>query len=350
MKVLVTGHNGYIGVALTPILQEAGHEVSGLDTNLFDGCGINLDQAGLHSKPFSLRKDIRDVEIEDLAGIDAVIHLAALSNDPLGNLDEKLTYEINHRATVRLARLAKEAGVRRFLFSSSCSLYGASDDDYLTEDAPFNPVTAYGWSKIKVEEDLHRLADSGFSPSYLRNSTAYGFSERLRGDLVVNNLTGMAFLTGEALLQSDGMAWRPLVHIEDISRAFLAALEAPIEVIHDQAFNVGATSENYLIRDVAELVRELVPGTRVTYLDNASADARNYRVNCDKISTALPAFQPQWTVRRGVEQLYAIFQSRGLTEEEFLGPNCQRLKRVRSLLDSGDLDASLRWRRAVLSA
>ena len=196
---------------------------------------------------------------------------------------------------------------------------------------------------------MRQLADSGFSPTYLRNSTAYGLSRRLRGDLVVNNLTGVAFLTGEALLQSDGMAWRPLVHIEDISRAFLAVLEAPLEVVHDQAFNVGATSENYLIRDVAEAVRELVPGTKVTYSDNASADARNYRVNCDKIAAALPAFQPQWTVRRGVEQLYSAFQSRGLTEEEFLGPSCQRLMQVRLLLDSGDLDARLRWRSAALS-
>ncbi len=333
MKILATGHNGYIGVVLTPILQDAGHEVVGLDTNLFDGCGLELDDASSRFEPASIQKDVRDVEVEDLAGYDAVIHLAALSNDPLGNLDENLTYEINHLASTRLARLAKEAAVRRFLFSSSCSLYGASDNDFLTEEASFNPVTAYGWSKIKVEEDLRQLADSGFSPTYLRNSTAYGLSRRLRGDLVVNNLTGVAFLTGEALLQSDGMAWRPLVHIEDISRAFLAVLEAPLEVVHDQAFNVGATSENYLIRDVAEAVRELVLGTKVTYSDNASADARNYRVNCDKIAAALPAFQPQWTVRRGVEQLYSAFQSRGLTEEEFLGPSCQRLMQVRLLLD-----------------
>lgn len=345
MKVLVTGHNGYIGAVLVPLLQAAGHDVVGLDNDLFEGCGLG----GTMSLP-ALHKDVRDVEESDLRGFDAVMHLAALSNDPLGNLDGELTYEINHRASVRLARLAKEAGVSRFLFSSSCSLYGASGDGFLTEEAGFNPVTPYGWSKIKTEEDVSRMAGEGFSPTYLRNSTAYGLSNRLRGDLVVNNLTGVAFLTGEAKLTSDGTSWRPLVHIEDISRAFLAILEAPTELIHNEAFNVGATSENYLIRDVAEIVREVVPGTQVTYAATASADARNYRVSCDKIARVLPSFQPQWTVRKGVEEIYAAFQRHGITEESFNGPSYQRIKRVRLLLDSGELDADLRWQVPALSA
>jgi nucleoside-diphosphate-sugar epimerase len=290
------------------------------------------------------------VEERDLVGFDAVIHLAALSNDPLGDLDPELTYEINYRASVRIARLAKAAGASRFLFSSSCSLYGASGDDYLTEEAGFNPVTPYGWSKIKVEEEVTRLADASFSPTYLRNATAYGLSPRLRGDLVVNNLTGVAFLTGQARLTSDGSSWRPLVHVADISSAFLAVLEAPRDVIHDQAFNVGATSENYVIRDVAEIVREVVPNTQVTLSDRASADARNYRVSCDKIARQLPAFQPRWTVRLGVEELYAAFQRYGLSENTFAGPSYQRLKQVRKLMESGELDESLRWRSPALTA
>jgi nucleoside-diphosphate-sugar epimerase len=344
MKVLVTGHNGYIGSVLVPLLRQAGHQVVGLDTDFYKDCTVYQPLSDVPS----IHKDMRDVQEPDLVGFDAVMHLAALSNDPLGDLDAELTYDINWRASVRLAKLAKEAGVSRFLFSSSCSLYGASDDGFLTEEAGFNPVTPYGESKIRTEQEVSLLADDSFSPSFLRNATAYGFSNRLRADLVVNNLTGFAFLTGEALIKSDGMAWRPLVHIEDISRAFLAILEAPRELVHNEAFNVGQTTENYRIREVAEIVREVVTGSKVTYEGGAGADARNYRVNCDKIARVLPAFQPQWTVRRGVEQLYEAFQRYGLAETDFLGPRYQRLKRVRQLLEGEEIGKDLRWRAPAL--
>ncbi len=338
MRVLVTGHNGYIGCSLVPLLQGAGHEVVGLDNYLFETCTFGPDVADIPA----LRKDIRDVEVSDLAGFDAVIHLAAISNDPVGDLNPDATYAITPHAASRLGRLAKQAGVTRFLFSSSCSLYGAAGDDFLDESAGFNPVTPYGESKLLVENDLRELADDDFSPTYLRNATAYGLSARLRGDLVVNNLTAYAFTTGQVLLKSDGSSWRPLVHIEDISRAFLAILEAPRELIHDEPFNVGRTEENYLIRDVAQIVGEVVPGSVVTLADGASPDIRNYRVNCDKIAQTLPAFQPQWTVRKAVEELYEAFLANGLELDDFLSRRFMRIKHVRELQDEGVLDDQLR--------
>ena len=338
MKVLVTGHNGYIGSVMVPLLTSAGHEVVGLDGNFFSDCRMT----GAAPEVPSLDIDVRDVQESDLRGFDAIIHLAALSNDPLGDINPDLTYEINYRASVRLARLAREAGVSRFLFSSSCSLYGASGDDYLTEESGFNPVTPYGTSKIKVEEEVRPLADSDFSPTYLRNATAYGLSDRLRADLVVNNLTGYAFLTGSALIKSDGKVWRPLVHIEDISRAFLAVLEAPREIVHNESFNVGSTEENYLVRDVADIVKDVVPGSEITYSGDASPDIRNYRVDCSKIARVLPAFKPQWTVRRGVEELFNAYKTHGLTMEDFLGSRYQRIRKVRELIEAGALDQTLR--------
>ena len=338
MKTLVTGHNGYIGQVMVPFLQQAGHSVVGLDTYFFEDCQFDPEPT-----VESLRKDIRDLEPSDLEGFDAVVFLAALSNDALGDLDPELTYAINRDATVGCARAAKEAGVGRFVFSSSCSLYGASGDDVLTETAGMNPVTAYGRAKIEVEEALRELASDSFSPTYMRNATAYGLSPSIRIDLVVNNLTGFAYTTGEVLMKSDGSPWRPLVHIEDISRAFLAVLEADRDVVHDEAFNVGRSEENYRIREVAEIVGEVVPDCVLGFADGASPDLRNYRVNFDKLANALPSYQPQWTVRKGVEELLDAYRRHGLTKDEFLSSKYLRIKTILEHRDGGRLDDRLRW-------
>lgn len=340
MKVLVTGHLGYIGVEAVSLFAAAGHAVTGLDVGLYDEC----DFASPPDPIVSLRVDLRDVTPAHLAGFDAVAHFAALSNDPLGDLNPSITYDINLHASMRLARAAKEAGVKRFLFSSSCSLYGAGGDGLLDESAPFNPVTAYGESKIRVEQELAKLADENFSPVYFRNATAYGVSRRLRADIVVNNLVGHAVTTGKVLLQSDGTPWRPLVHIRDIIGAYAAALIAPRESIHNQAFNIGLSGENYQIRAIANLVAEVVPNCEVAFAEGASSDTRNYRVSFAKAEAYLPGFRPTWTLKAGIEELYRAYTGAGLTDSKFLGPTYYRLKTVKLLQDRGLLTDDLRWR------
>ena len=345
MRVLITGHRGYIGTLLTPMLQAAGHDVTGLDIDLYRRCTFPPNTTLEPAK--SLTKDVRDVQPEDVEGLDAVLHLAGLSNDPLGDLNPELTYEINHQASVRLASLAKAAGVSRFLFASSCSNYGAAGDAFLDENAELNPVTPYGESKVLVERDLSALADDNFSPTYIRAATAYGVSSRLRFDLVLNNLAAWAFTTGKVYLKSDGTPWRPIVHIEDIARAYCAALEAPREKVHGEAFNVGQTSENYQMRELAEIVVDVVPDSHIEYADNAGPDKRCYRVNCDKITSTLPAFQPQWNARAGAEDLYRAYRSAGITLDDFEGPRYQRIGHIKKLLAAGALDNDLRTRLAM---
>ena len=286
---------------------------------------------------------MRDVEAADLEGIDAVLHLAGLSNDPLGDLNPELTYEINHLASVRLAKLAKQAGIQRYIFSSSCSNYGAGGTDMLTEESAFNPVTPYGISKVRVEQDVAKLADSSFSPTFLRNATAFGVSPRLRFDLVLNNLVAWAYATGKVHIKSDGTAWRPIVHIEDISRAFVAVLEAPLDLVHNEAFNVGRTEDNYQVRDLATIVEQTVPNTKVEYANGASADQRCYRVDCSKIQRILPAFQPQWDARKGAEELYQAYLNTHLTVDDFEGERYKRIAHLRKLISSGEVDHHLRW-------
>ena len=344
MRILLSGHLGYIGTVMAPLLADAGHHVVGLDSDLFGQCTF-----GKISKSFpALLKDIRDVVPHDLEGFDAVIHLAGLSNDPLGNLNPDLTYDINFHASVRLAESAKQAGVSRFLFSSSCSTYGAAGEKILDETAEFNPVTPYGRSKVLVERDVAKLASDSFSPVFLRNATAYGVSPRLRFDLVVNNLVAWAMCTGKVLMKSDGSPWRPFVHIEDISRAFLAALRAPREIVHNQAFNVGRNDENYQIREIAQIVEQTVPECRIEFAGDAEPDKRCYRVDFGRIGKALPDFQPQWNVRRGAQHLYEAYKLVGLCVEDFEGVRYKRIDHIKHLLASGHLDSNLRWTAAAV--
>lgn len=347
MRVLVTGHNGYIGGVLVPFFQKHGHHVTGLDTYYFENC----DMSEVTEADAVIRKDIRQVTRADMEGFDAVIHLAGLSNDPMGDLNPECTYDINGRATLTLANAAKDAGVPRFAFASSCSIYGAaSPDETLDESASFNPVTPYGESKVRSEAILADLADDRFSPVYLRNATAYGASPKLRADLLVNSLVGYAFLNGEVLIKSDGTPWRPLVHIEDISRAFLAVLEAPQELIHNVAYNVGRSSENYQVREVAAHVERLVPGSRIVYAEGGGPDKRCYRVDFSKIETELPGYDPQWNVPDGIAELLSAYRANHLDLGDFEGSRFIRLKRLKEHLARRELDPNLFWTTAAVAA
>jgi nucleoside-diphosphate-sugar epimerase len=339
MRVLITGHAGYIGSVMAPFLIEAGHDVVGLDVGYFAGCDL-----GSGPEPIAeMVLDLREVRASDLEGFDAVLHLAALSNDPLGSIDPELTYEINFGASVRLALAAKAAGVPRFLFASSCSLYGKAGADALDETAALAPVTPYAETKAWFERALSPMADDDFSPSYLRNATAHGVSPRLRGDLVVHNLVASALTTGEVLIKSDGSPWRPLIHVEDICRGFLAVLEAPRELVHDQAFNVGRNDQNFQVRDIADVVAAAVPGSEVVYAPGGEPDLRDYRVDFSKIHAQLPEFKTQWALEESVTDLVGALQTHGLSLDTLDGPRHTRLRRIQELRTAGALDERLRW-------
>jgi len=340
MKVLVTGHAGYIGGVMVPTLRRAGHEVVGLDTGFFQECTLFDERAPVRS----IVRDLRDLGADDLEGFDAVVHLAALSNDPLGALQPELTRAINRGGSRRLAELARDAGVRRFLFASSCSMYGASDGDaLLDEQAPFNPMTTYAESKVQFERDLTELASSTFSPVCLRNATAYGVSPLLRLDIVLNNLVAWAFTTGKVRIMSDGTPWRPLVHVEDICRVFALMLDAPIDRVHNRAFNVGQSAENYQVRDLATIVERTVPGCAIEYAGVAGPDARNYRVDFSRLATTFPDFQFLWNAERGAAQLYDAYREAGLTRDALEGRRFIRLNQLTHLMSTGAVDAQLRW-------
>jgi nucleoside-diphosphate-sugar epimerase len=339
MRILVTGHKGYIGAVMVPMLCDVGHDVTGLDSDIFRGCTF---APGLREIP-ELQIDVRDVQPQHLQGFEAVVHLAALSNDPLSNLKPEITNEINFAASVRLAQLAKDAGVSRFLFSSSCAIYGKAGADLLDETAEIAPVTPYNISKLRVEQELAKLASDGFSPTFMRNATAYGVSPRHQFELVLNNLVAWAYTTGRVFIKSDGSPWRPIVHVEDISRAFLAVLSAPRDVVHNQSLNVGRTDENYSIRELAEIVQKVVPGSQVEYAKDGGPDARSYRVDFSKIQRLVPDFKPEWNGHRGAEQLYASYAREEVALEDIEGPRFRRLDHLKDLIASGRLDSTLRW-------
>lgn len=339
MRVLITGSRGYIGTVMAPAMLAAGHVVAGVDTDLY-----RRSTFGEWSEPIeTLCRDVRDLTVDDLRGFDAVAHLAALSNDPLGDLNPQLTYDINHLGSVHLAKIAKAAGVTRAVFASSCSNYGAAGDAPMNENSDLNPVTAYGISKVRMERDVALLADESFSPTFLRCATAYGVSPRLRFDVVLNNLVAWAYTSGKVLMKSDGSPWRPIVHIEDIARAFIAVLAAPREAVHNEAFNVGRDDQNFRVREIAEIVRETVPGCEVSFAAGAGPDTRNYRADFAKISRVLPGFKPQWDASAGAKQLYEAYRAIGLREGDFEGPRFRRIDQLKQLLAEGQLAADLRW-------
>jgi nucleoside-diphosphate-sugar epimerase len=348
MKVLVTGHLGYIGTVLTPMLLGRGHDVVGMDADWYSRCTFG-EASRIASVP-NIRKDIRQATIADLRGFDTVMHLAALSNDPLGNYNPQLTDEINHLAAVRLGELAKQAGVRHFIFSSTCSNYGVAGNEFIDETGSFNPYTPYARAKVAAEMHLRPMSDTNFSVTLMRSATAFGNSPRIRWDLVLNNLTAHAATTGKIYMKSDGTPWRAIVHIEDISRAFTAVAEAKRELVHDQAFNVGQTKENYRVSEIAEIVAEVVPGCRIEYAPNAGPDPRCYRVNCDKLGRTIPAYQPQWSARAAVQQVYQAIKQHGLSLDDFEGPRFARLPHMKKLIADGIVDEQFNYTSQAIKA
>jgi len=343
MRVLITGHKGYIGSVMVPMFQSEGYEIIGLDNDLFDGCifGDSSICRGIPDIPY-MRKDIRDVKRPDLNGFDAVVHLCALSNDPLGNFNPEVTLEINYEASVKLAKLAKEAGVQRYLYTSSCSVYGAAGTEIVNENSRLNPITPYGISKARAEKEISKLADSNFSPTFLRPATAYGVSPMLRFDLVLNNLVAWAYTTGLVLLKSDGSAWRPIVHIEDISRAFLALLDSPSDAVHNQVFNIGITEENYRVTDLATIAKKTVPNSKIEFAKDAEPDKRSYKVDFSKIANTISKYKPKWNARLGAKQLYDAYKKAGIALQDFEGPRYRRITHLENSVSNGTLDKNLR--------
>ena len=339
MRVLVTGHKGYIGTVMVPMLQQYGHSVIGIDSDLYRNSTYGTPPLPVEE----IIKDVRDIEPADLAGVDAIVALAALSNDMLGDINPDITYEVNHHACVRLAEMAKDLGIKRYVFASSCSMYGAAGDAVLDESAEFNPVTAYATSKVWVERDVSQMASDDFSPTFMRNATAYGVSPRIRFDVVLNNLSAWAYTTGKVQMKSDGTPWRPVVHIEDISKAVVAVLNSPREKVHNLAVNVGINSENYQIRKLADFVRQTIPDCEISFADDAGPDLRNYRVNFDKYVSNFPDFELQWNALDGAQSIYDSYRRFGLNKDEYEGPKYKRIAQLKSLIASGQLDETMRW-------
>ena len=339
MKILVTGTEGYLGCLLAPLLIERGHEVIGVDTGYYK---VGWLYNGTQTTAKTLNKDIRHITTEDLQGVEAIVHMAELSNDPTGQLSPNITYDINHVGSVRLAKLAKQAGVRRFVYMSSCSVYGVATEGDVTEESPVNPQTAYAECKTFVERDVQPLASDDFSPTFMRNATAFGASPRMRFDIVLNNLAGLAWTTKEIKMTSDGTPWRPLVHALDISKSIICALEAPRDIIHNQIFNVGDTANNYRVKQIAEFVAEAFPGCKLSFGDNAS-DNRSYRVSFEKINTLLPGFKCDWDARLGAKQLADVFGEIDMTEEIFFSRGFTRLKQLEYLIRTQQIDKDFFW-------